>query len=137
MVNDIVQAAEKSREVLRKIRDMSRADIDKKTLLPLVRQAVFYKLMIEEQAENNLRNLVIISIKTQDMKAGGLSDEMIRKQIQKYDCHQTSLVARKKVLLLMYLERELGIRMSDEDAVFAETLEDLSELIAFYLKEGV
>ncbi|MGN0333351.1 MAG: hypothetical protein ACI4D9_10105 [Lachnospiraceae bacterium] len=137
MVNDIVQAAEKSREVLRKIRDMSRADIDKKTLLPLVRQAVFYKLMIEEQAENNLRNLVIISIKTQDMKAGGLSDEMIRKQIQKYDCHQTSLVARKKVLLLMYLERELGIRMSDEDAVSAETLEDLSELIAFYLKEGV
>lgn len=136
MVNDIVEATKRAKKNLEQIRGLSRQDIEGKTLLPLLRQAVCSKLMIEEQEESNLRNLVVISIKTQDLRMGNLPDKVIHNQIKKYDCHQTSLVAQKKVLLLMYIEKELGIRMNDDDASSIETLEDLAELTAVYLKEG-
>ncbi len=135
MVNDIVRATKESREILRQICGLPKEKQEVEELLPLLRQAVCAKLMIEEPEEHNLRNLVVISIKTQDRKAGNLSDEVIRSQVKKYDCHQTSLVAQKKVLLLMYIEKELGIHMSDEDATSIETLEDLAETAAGYLKK--
>ena len=135
MVNDIVCATKESREILQQICGLPREKQKMEELLPLLRRAVCAKLMIEEQEEYNLRNLVVISIKTQDRKAGNLSDEVIRSQIKKYDCHQTSLVVQKKVLLLMYIERELGIHMSDEDATSVETLEDLAETAAVYLRK--
>ena len=40
---------------------------------------------------------------------------MIQREIKKYDCHQTSLAVQKKVLLLMFIERELGIAMEDDE----------------------
>lgn len=136
MVQDIVEASRKAGAILKTIRHMPEECIKEQTLLTLLRQAVCCKLMIEEQEEQNIRNLVVISIKTQDRKAGRLPDEVIQKQIRKYDCHQTSLAAQKKVLLLMYVEKELGIHMSDEDAVSIETLDDLARLTAVYLKGG-
>lgn len=136
MVNDIVEATGMAKQILAGIRNMPREQITAASLLPLLRQAVSRKLMIPEQAEDNIHNLAIISIKTQDIRAGSLPDEVIRTQIKKYDCHQTSLVTQKKVLLLMFIERELGIYMEDDDALSIETLNDLAELTAGYLKKG-
>ncbi len=135
MVNDILQAAKNSAAVLKQICRLPEAELETEKLLPLLRKAVCAKLMIEEQEERNLRNLVVISIKARDRQAGNLSDDVIRSQIRKYDCHQTSLVVQKKVLLLMYIERELGIHMSDEDAASIETLEDLARFAGVYLKK--
>ncbi len=134
MVNNIVQAAKDSRMILNQIHRLPQEELKMEALIPFLRRAVCAKLMIEEQEENNLRNLVVISIKTQDQRAGKLSDDVIRSQIKKYDCHQTSLVVQKKVLLLMYIEKELGIHMNDEDAASIETLEDLARLATIYLK---
>lgn len=136
MVQDIAEAAKKAGMILNSIRDMPGEAISAEALLPLLRQAVCSKLMIEEPEESNIRNLVVAGIKAQDRKAGRLPDEVIQKQIRKYDCHQTSLAAQKKVLLLMYIEKGLGIHMSDEDATSIETLNDLARLAAAYLKEG-
>lgn len=137
MVREIAEASRKAGEILEEIRklplEQRRADV----LLPLLRQAVGCKLMTGEQQESNIRNLVIISIRLQDQKAGNLPDQVIRRQIKQYDCHQTSLVAQKKVLLFLYLERELGIRMTDEEAASIETLEELAEVAAVYLREPV
>ena len=65
--------------------------------------------MIQEDTQTDIRKLVIISIKRQDLRKGNLPDEVIQREIKKYDCHQTSLAVQKKVLLLMFIERELGI----------------------------
>lgn len=133
---DIAEAAKRAGAILARVRQLPGEQRTAENLLPLLRQAVECKLMIGEQEESNLRNLAVISIKLSDQRAGSLSDEAVLKQIKKYDCHQTSLVTQKKVLLLMYLERELRIHMSDEDASSIETLEDLARLTAAYLKEG-
>lgn len=135
MVRDITEASKRAGRVLEEIRNLPEGQRSARTLLPLLRRAVACKLMVGEQEESNIRNLVIISIKLQDQRAGNLPDEVIRRQIKKYDCHQTSLVAQKKVLLLMYLERELGIHMSDDDASSIETLEDLAALVSEYLEK--
>lgn len=135
MVRDIAEASKRAGKVLEEIRYLPEGQRSPQTLLPLLRRAVACKLMVGEQEESNIRNLVIISIKLQDQRAGNLPDEVIRRQIKKYDCHQTSLVAQKKVLLLMYLERELGIHMSDDDASSIETLEDLAALVSEYLEK--
>ncbi len=135
MVGDIVEATNMAKAALGDIRNMPGRERNVSSVLPLIRQAIFRKLMIPEQKENNIRNLVIISIKTLDMKSQNLPDEVIQKQIRKYDCHQTSLVAQKKVLLLMFMERELGIHMDDDDASSIETVEDLAELVVIYLKK--
>lgn len=135
MVQDIVEATKRSKEILADIRKLSTEQLTRKMLLPLLRQAVLYKLMIgENEEESSIRNLIVLSIKLQDKKSGNLSDEVIRNQVSKYDCHQTSLVAQKKVLLLMYLERELGFHMSDEDAVSMETMEDMAKIFTHYMK---
>lgn len=135
MVRDIAEASKRAGKVLEEIRNLPEGQRSARTLLPLLRWAVACKLMVGEQEESNIRNLVIISIKLQDQRAGNLPDEVIRRQIKKYDCHQTSLVVQKKVLLLMYLERELGIHMSDDDASSVETLEDLATLVSEYLEK--
>ena len=71
--------------------------------------------MIQEDTQTDIRKLVIISIKRQDLRKGNLPDEVIQREIKKYDCHQTSLAVQKKVLLLMFIERELGIAMEDDE----------------------
>ncbi len=133
MVGEIAEASRKAGEILKGIRELSGERVSAAVLLPLLQKAVCCKLMVGEQQEGNIRNLVILSIKLQDQRAGNLSDETIGRQIKKYDCHQTSLAAQKKVLLLMYLERELGFHMNDDEATSIETLEDLSNLAAAYL----
>ena len=105
-------------------------------VLGLLRRAVCIKLMIPEVDEPQIKNLVITGIKQQVMRAGGLSDNVIRQQIKKYDCHQTRLAAQKKTLLFMFMERELGITLEDDEAVDIETMDQLAEAFIKRLKEA-
>lgn len=91
--------------------------------------------MISADDEEQIKKLVIMSIKQQDMRVGNLSDDLISKQIKKYDCHQNSLVAQKKTLLFMFMEKELGIMLSAEEAVEIETMDELAEAFVKHLKE--
>ena len=64
-----------------------------------------------ETEETNIRRLVIMSIKRQDLKSQNLPDAVIEKQIRRYDCHQTSLAAQRKVLLILFVKRDWGFTL--------------------------
>ena len=135
MIDDILKSTKASASVLADIKNITKDRLDKTTVFPLLQEAVNLKLMIEEKEEQQIKNLVIMSIKSQDMRAGNLSDDVIRRQIKRYDCHQTSLVAQKKTLLIMFIEKELAITLNDDDAVGIQTLEQLTEILIKYMKE--
>ena len=42
-----------------------------------------------------------------------LPPEALRRAVEKYDCHQTTLVAKKKTLLFLYMESALGVHLED------------------------
>ena len=136
VIDDIVKNTKKAAAILSDIRALPADRLDKEMVLGLLRRAVCIKLMIPEVDEPQIKNLVITGIKQQVMRAGGLSDNVIRHQIKKYDCHQTSLAAQKKTLLFMFMERELGITLEDDEAVDIETMDQLAEAFIKRLKEA-
>ena len=76
--------------------------------------------------EDNLNNLVILSVKLQTL---GVSQQSLLLSVEKYDCHQIGLVAKKKALLLLGLEHDLGVSLDDDSAVGAVTVNDLCDIL--------
>ncbi|WP_138310807.1 MULTISPECIES: hypothetical protein [unclassified Clostridium] len=136
MIDEIVKSTREACAVLERIKSMPREELEKAEILPLLRNAVNLKLMIQEDTQTDIRKLVIMSIKRQDLQKGNLPDDVIQREIKKYDCHQTSLAAQKKVLLLMFIEKELGIVMGDDEATDIESLDELAEAVIRHLKGG-
>ena len=132
MIDEIVKSTREASAVLDRIKSMPCEGLEKEVILPLLRKAVNLKLMIQEDTQTDIRKLVIMSIKRQ----GNLPDEVIQREIKKYDCHQTSLAVQKKVLLLMFIERELGIAMEDDEASDIENLDELADAVIRHLKGG-
>ena len=135
MVEDIVRAAREAAAILANIQSEGR-NSSGEWLIRQLKTAVCTKLMIPETEETNIRRLVIMSIKRQDLKSQNLPDAVIEKQIRRYDCHQTSLAAQRKVLLILFVEKGLGIHFTDEEAVEIETIDDLAERTGKQLREG-
>lgn len=136
IIDEIVKNTGDAARVLWGIREIPRVRLSKEYILPDLRRAVNLKLMISEEKETDIRKLAVMSIKRQDLQSANLTDEILQKEIRKYDCHQTSLAVQKKVLLLMFMEKELGISMKDEEAVGIETLDQLAEAVTRHMKEG-
>lgn len=136
MIDEIVKSTREASAVLDRIMSMPCEGLEKEVILPLLRNAVNLKLMIQEDTQTDIRKLVIISIKRQDLRKGNLPDEVIQREIKKYDCHQTSLAVQKKVQLLMFIERELGIAMEDDEASDIENLDELADAVIRHLKGG-
>ena len=135
MFDDIVNANALAKKDLQKLKETDHSSITPELIEDLLRKAILHKLMIESE-EDKLRDLVVISIKSADLKNKGVSEDMIRKQITKYDCHQTSLVVQKKALMLIFIEKELGIKLSDEEAVDIQTIKELAACVYEKLKEA-
>lgn len=110
--------------------------VNQEAMCTSLRNAVCSRLMIDaEKAEtDNIRKLCILSIRRQMSENVGLSDREIVRQIEKYDCHQTNLVTQKRVLLMLYVERELNIQIGDDEAVDISTTEDLARVSADKLR---
>lgn len=133
MINDILKATSLAKAELTKLKEIKKEDLTTGIVETVLRKAILYKLMIESD-EDNLRNLVVLSIKSADKRVAGLSEEAIRQQITKYDCHQTSLVVQKKALLLIFIEKELDIHLSDDEAVEVRTVSELGRIVAGKMK---
>lgn len=110
--------------------------VNQEAMCTSLRNAVCSRLMIDaEKAEtDDIRKLCILSIRRQMSENVGLSDWEIVRQIEKYDCHQTNLVTQKRVLLMLYVERELNIQIGDDEAVDISTTEDLARVSADKLR---
>ena len=121
MIDEIVKSTREASAVLDRIKSMPCEGLEKEVILPLLRKAVNLKLMIQEDTQTDIRKLVIISIKRQDLRKGNLPDEV---------------AVQKKVLLLMFIERELGIAMEDDEASDIENLDELADAVIRHLKGG-
>ena len=92
----------------------------------VLKAEILRRLHLPVLEEDNLMNLVIISVKLQTL---GVSEQSLMESVDKYDCHQIGLVAKKKALLLLSIERDLEVCLDDDEAVEAKTVGDLGALI--------
>ena len=92
----------------------------------LLKAEILRRLRLQELEEDNLMNLVILSVKLQTL---GVSGQKLLSSVDKYDCHQIGLVAKKKALLLLSIEKDLEVCLDDDDAVEAKTVGDLCALL--------
>ena len=91
-----------------------------------LKSVVLRRLHLPELEEDGLMNLVILSVKLQTL---GISEQGLLSSVDKYDCHQTGLVAKKKALLLLGIERDLSVHLDDDSAVGAKTVKELCDLL--------
>ena len=133
-VDEIVKKTNEAKELLRNARSIINGEKDG-SIDTFVKKAICCKFMIPEDETDDLRNLAVLSVKRQDRSNDGLSDNVIRCKIEKYDCHQTNLLSQKKTLLIMFIEKELGLSFTDEDAVQISTVSELCKMIWKYKKE--
>lgn len=139
MTEDILQMSRASAALLADIRALPAPELTQERVLPLLRQALEIKLGLSPTGEDRLRNLVVQSIRQKDLVRQALSPDQIRRAIEKYDCHQTSLVAKKTVLLFSFLEEKLGIHLEDAQVAQIETVSQLVQVVLPLLraeKEG-
>lgn len=122
------KAREESAAALESIGKMSSQERTPEKILPALQKAAAAELMIPLTQETSIRKLVIMSIRGQ---TGQRPD-----QVQKYDCHQTSLLAQKKVLFIMSVEKALGIVLETQEAADIEDLEELSEAVASHINQA-
>lgn len=137
-VSEIVKSTEETAALLGRVSDLLReapesgaaGSLKEEKIHGLLKEAVCLKLMIdpEDADTDEFRKLAILSIR-RSSTARGLSDSAVDRQIEKYDCHQTNLVTQKKVLLMLYMERALGVEIPDEDASDMATVRQFAEYI--------
>ena len=121
--------AAKAAEILAALRGSARSGaVPEEDFYKALRRAICFRLMVDEDDADtdDLRNLCVLSIKRQMRGGSGISDSEIGKQIEKYDCHQTNLVTQKKVLLMLYIEKSLGIRLDDDESAGIRTVWELA-----------
>ena len=92
----------------------------------LLKAEILRRLRLPDLDEDDLMNLVILSVKLQTI---AVSDQSLLESVDKYDCHQIGLVAKKKALLLLGIEKDLEVCLDDDEAVGAKTVKDLCTLI--------
>ena len=132
MIETIIEKANESKKLLEEIAYISGNERNEKTIKPLLKKAVCCKLMIPEDETDDIRKLIILSIKSRNKEDASLPDQVIQSKIEKYDCHQSNLVTQKKTLLILFIEKELGIHFTDEDAVEIASVDDLCSMVIKY-----
>ena len=136
MIETIIEKANESKKLLEEIAYISGNERNENTIKPLLKKAVCCKLMIPEDETDDIRKLIILSIKSRNKEDASLPDQVIQSKIEKYDCHQSNLVTQKKTLLILFIEKELGIHFTDEDAVEIASIDDLCRMVIKYGKTG-
>ena len=135
MVDDILAAGRRSMECLRAIRQLPDAQLRADVLEPMLQQAIEAKWRLPPSGEKNIYRLAVQSISRQDAAVRQLPPEAMRRAVEKYDCHQTTLVAKKKTLLFLYMESALGVHLEDAEAAAVETVPQLAGRLAARLAE--
>lgn len=135
MTEEIIQASRESAALLESVRTRS-SPMLREELSSLLQRAVEIKLGLPSSGEENIRNLIVQSIRLKSGEYAGLPPGEIRRAVEKYDCHQTSLVAKKKVLLFFFLEEKLGLRLEDAQVARIETISQLSDAVSERLLEA-
>lgn len=89
----------------------------------LVREYILTRLALPPfAAQDGLYELCVLSLKLMAQSLGQNVTEDTLKRMEKYDCHQLDVAVKRKVMLMMHLERELGIPMDNDTVEACETV---------------
>lgn len=111
---------------LARLRDLPPQEWRPETVTPLLQRAVETALGLPPTPSQELRVLLVQSIRAQDPAAETLTAEQILHRVQRYDCHQIPRVLQRKVALLLYIEHFLQLPLPDEEAVGIRTVGQLA-----------
>ena len=95
----------------------------------LLQRAVEAALGLPPMPTQELRALLVESVRAQDPAAQTLTREQILHRVQRYDCHQIPRVLQRKVALLLYIERFLQLPLPDEEAAGIRTVGQLAQCL--------
>ncbi|RRD96240.1 hypothetical protein EII17_01705 [Clostridiales bacterium COT073_COT-073] len=89
-------------------------------------QYILKRLWLEsEVTEQNLLQLCQLSLHRQSQGIS-LTEEQLLNSVSKTDCRGTNSIVKKKVLLIMHLEKKLNVRLDDVASTEIDTVEELA-----------
>lgn len=94
-----------------------------------VRLYILQRFSLEmEVSEENLLELAKQSLRKQVQEVG-LTETQLEHAFSKTDCRKTNSIVKKKVLLIMHLEKKLDVRLDDIESTQIETVRELAEAL--------
>ena len=97
-------------------------------------QYVLERLGLDQTVgENNLMELCKMSLQRLNLS---LTENQLLSSFSQTDCRRTSSIVKKKILLIMHLEKKLDIRLDDVISTEIDTMEELAETFYAFAKKG-
>lgn len=97
-------------------------------------QYVLGRLGLDQtEGENNLMELCKMSLQRLN---SSLTENQLLSSFSQTDCRRTSSIVKKKILLIMHLEKKLDIRLDDVISTEIDTMEELAETFYAFAKKG-
>ena len=97
-------------------------------------QYVLERLGLDQTVgENNLMELCKMSLQRLNLS---LTENQLLSSFSQTDCRRTSSIVKKKILLIMHLEKKLDIRLDDVISTEIDTMEELAETVYAFAKKG-
>ena len=97
-------------------------------------QYVLERLGLDQTVgENNLMELCKMSLQRLN---SSLTENQLLSSFSQTDCRRTSSIVKKKILLIMHLEKKLDIRLDDVISTEIDTMEELVETFYAFAKKG-
>lgn len=97
-------------------------------------QYVLERLGLDQTVgENNLMELCKMSLQRLN---SSLTENQLLSSFSQTDCRRISSIVKKKILLIMHLEKKLDIRLDDVISTEIDTMEELAETFYAFAKKG-
>ena len=97
-------------------------------------QYVLERLGLDQTVgESNLMELCKMSLQRLN---SSLTENQLLSSFSQTDCRRTSSIVKKKILLIMHLEKKLDIRLDDVISTEIDTMEELAETFYAFAKKG-
>lgn len=94
-----------------------------------IRMYILQRFSLEmDVSEENLLALAKQNLRKQ-VQDVGLTETQIENAFSKTDCRKTNSIVKKKVLLIMHLEKKLDVRLDDIESTQIETVRELAEAL--------
>lgn len=95
---------------------------DAQSFAQALRVYILIRLKLPEKIrEASLYGLVVYSVK---LRVPGIDAKRLEERLATTDCHQTSYVVSKKNLLMMEIEKMIGVHLTPETLDHIETTDD-------------
>ena len=108
------------------VENMIKAD-NKSDFLAALKKYIFFRLELPEGTrETNIYLLVLYSVR---IKMPNEDVKTLESRLATVDCHQTSYIVSKKTLLMLEIERLIGVSIAADEAERAEDVASYADVL--------